>query len=249
MIRFSVLRERIIECVTELLRQRLRPAKDMVVSLIQLELAYINTNHPDFIGGSRAIAELMSRMQQQAAEQQAAAAAAHDGSSAKPDNPPTDRTPQLRQQHEPPTQGMLAGEPITASFSSQANSQQGTAIRGLRLPQIPRAVRLQGADSADISDRAKVEVEIIKSLVHSYYSIVRKNFVDLVPKAVMALLVNHAKNNVQSELVRHLYREELFDDLLRETDDVTKRRRHALEMQALLQRASEILNEVRDYKV
>ena len=77
----------------------------------------------------------------------------------------------------------------------------------------------------------------------------RKNFVDLVPKAVMALLVNHAKDNVQSELVRNLYREELFDDLLRETDDITKRRRNAMEMQALLQRASEIINEVRDFKV
>ena len=76
----------------------------------------------------------------------------------------------------------------------------------------------------------------------------RKNFVDLVPKAVMALLVNHAKENVQSELVRTLYRDELFDELLRETDDITKRRRNAMEMQALLQRASEIINEVRDFK-
>lgn len=29
--------------------------------LLQLELAYINTSHPDFIGGSRAIAEVMER--------------------------------------------------------------------------------------------------------------------------------------------------------------------------------------------
>ena len=124
-------------------------------------------------------------------------------------------------------------------------------VRGLRLPQIPRAVRLQSTESptSDISEREKIEVEIIKSLVHSYYAIVRKNFVDLVPKAVMALLVNHAKDNVQSELVRHLYREELFDELLAETTDITKRRRNAMEMQALLQRASEILNEVRDFKV
>lgn len=45
------------------------------------------------------------------------------------------------------------------------------------------------------------------------------------------------------------YREEMFDDLLRETEDITARRRNALEMQALLQRASEIINEVRDFKV
>jgi hypothetical protein len=81
-----------------------------------------------------------------------------------------------------------------------------------------------------------------------YYAIVRKNFVDLVPKAIMSLLVNHAKVNVQSELVRRLYREELFDELLREPGDAAQRRRDAMEMQALLQRASEILNEVRDFK-
>ena len=119
------------------------------------------------------------------------------------------------------------------------------------MPQIPRSVRLHGTNSAnaDISDREKIEVEIIKSLVQSYYAIVRKNFVDLVPKAVMALLVNYAKDTIQSELVRHLYREELFDELLRETGDISKRRKNAAEMQALLQRANEILNEVRDYKV
>lgn len=31
----------------------------------QLELAYINTSHPDFIGGSRAIAEVMERNRMQ----------------------------------------------------------------------------------------------------------------------------------------------------------------------------------------
>lgn len=31
------------------------------LNLLQLELAYINTSHPDFIGGSRAIAEVMER--------------------------------------------------------------------------------------------------------------------------------------------------------------------------------------------
>lgn len=31
------------------------PAKQMVSNLINIELSYINTNHPDFIGGSRAV--------------------------------------------------------------------------------------------------------------------------------------------------------------------------------------------------
>ena len=31
-------------------------------NLVRIELSYINTNHPDFIGGSRAVARLMEKM-------------------------------------------------------------------------------------------------------------------------------------------------------------------------------------------
>ncbi len=46
-------------------RAQLDPTKTMISSLIEIELAYINTSHPDFIGGSKAVAALMERMQQQ----------------------------------------------------------------------------------------------------------------------------------------------------------------------------------------
>ena len=46
-------------------------------------------------------------------------------------------------------------------------------------------------------------------------NIVRKNVQDSVPKAIMAFLVNHTKNDIQSELVRSLYKEELFEELLK----------------------------------
>jgi hypothetical protein len=41
----------------------------------------------------------------------------------------------------------------------------------------------------------------------------------------------------------------MFDHLLRETDDVAVRRNNCAEMQALLTRALEIVNEVRDFNV
>ncbi len=34
----------------------------MINNLVHVELAYINTNHPDFIGGSKAVSSLMDRM-------------------------------------------------------------------------------------------------------------------------------------------------------------------------------------------
>ena len=43
------------------------------------------------------------------------------------------------------------------------------------------------------------------------------------------------------------YRDELYDDLLRETDDVAARRKNAESLLELLKGASTIVNEVRDF--
>ena len=39
-----------------MLRQCVKPTQKMISSLVQIELAYINTSHPDFIGGKQALA-------------------------------------------------------------------------------------------------------------------------------------------------------------------------------------------------
>jgi len=57
--RFDNLRERIKEAVHSLLLECREPAKAMIVNLIEMEQAYINTSHPDFIGGEKAIQKLM----------------------------------------------------------------------------------------------------------------------------------------------------------------------------------------------
>ena len=48
MLRFPKLHERIMDVVTQLLRRRLPPTNSMVEHLVHIELAYINTKHPDF---------------------------------------------------------------------------------------------------------------------------------------------------------------------------------------------------------
>jgi dynamin 1-like protein len=47
-LRFPKLHEKIVDVVTALLRKRLPITNQMVENLVQIELAYINTKHPDF---------------------------------------------------------------------------------------------------------------------------------------------------------------------------------------------------------
>lgn len=72
----------------------------------------------------------------------------------------------------------------------------------VKLPQVPEVMRHGDGPN----EREKIETEIIKTLTASYFDIVRKNFMDMVPKTIMYFLVNHAKDNLQNELVSSLYR-------------------------------------------
>lgn len=67
-------------------------------------------------------------------------------------------------------------------------------------------------------------------LIKSYFYIVRKSIQDSVPKAIMHFLVNFVKNNLQSELVTHLYKSEQVAELLNESEHISKRRKDAVDM-------------------
>lgn len=49
------------------------------------------------------------------------------------------------------------------------------------------------------------QVETIRNLVDSYMRIVTKTVRDMVPKAIMMLIINNCKDFINSELLAHLY--------------------------------------------
>eukprot|EP01119_Soliformovum_irregulare_P001273 TRINITY_DN109_c1_g1_i1.p1 TRINITY_DN109_c1_g1~~TRINITY_DN109_c1_g1_i1.p1 ORF type:complete len:741 (+),score=223.79 TRINITY_DN109_c1_g1_i1:225-2447(+) len=71
--RFNALRERVVEVVNGMLNKYKMPTKDMISNLISVELAFINTNHPDFVGGDGAITAILEKMSKAESERQAAA--------------------------------------------------------------------------------------------------------------------------------------------------------------------------------
>ncbi|KAI1104143.1 Dynamin central region-domain-containing protein [Jackrogersella minutella] len=62
--RYPRLQAKLIEVVSDLLRERLGPASSYVESLIAIQRAYINTNHPNFLGAAAAMSHVVSNKQE-----------------------------------------------------------------------------------------------------------------------------------------------------------------------------------------
>uniref|UniRef100_A0A4W6FAD1 Dynamin-1-like protein n=1 Tax=Lates calcarifer TaxID=8187 RepID=A0A4W6FAD1_LATCA len=213
LLRFPKLHDAIVEVVTSLLRKRLPVTNEMVHNLVAIELAYINTKHPDF-----------------------ADAAASGSQSGSVSEPPDGGTGNWR--------GMLKrGEEGAASERAMPQNplpvspQKGHAVNLLDVP-VPVSRKLSAREQRDC--------EVIERLIKSYFLIVRKNIQDSVPKAVMHFLVNHVKDCLQSELVGKLYKTALLDDLLTESEDMAQRRNEAADMLKALQKASQVIAEIRE---
>ncbi|EEA22283.1 hypothetical protein EYB25_006493 [Talaromyces marneffei] len=63
--RFPRLQGKLIEVVSDLLRERLGPCSTYVESLIAIQRAYINTNHPNFLGAAAAMSSVVQNKQEQ----------------------------------------------------------------------------------------------------------------------------------------------------------------------------------------
>ncbi|KAM9170311.1 dynamin-1-like protein isoform X4 [Mauremys mutica] len=239
LLRFPKLHDAIVEVVTSLLRKRLPVTNEMVHNLVAIELAYINTKHPDFADACGLINNNI--------EEQRRNRLARELPSAVPRDKAAPGVGDVTQ--EPGTgnwRGMLKpskAEELLMEEKSKpvtvlpASPQKGHAVNLLDVP-VPVARRL--------SSREQRDCEVIERLIKSYFLIVRKNIQDSVPKAVMHFLVNHVKDTLQSELVGQLYKSLLLDDLLTESEDMAQRRKEAADMLKALQRASQIIAEIRE---
>jgi len=86
-----------------------------------------------------------------------------------------------------------------------------------------------------------METEVIKLLIHSYFNIIRQEMIDMVPKAISFTLVEYSKENLQRELLQELYKPEVLDELLKESDYVVSRRKEVVAMVQALNKAEEIV--------
>lgn len=71
---------------------------------------------------------------------------------------------------------------------------------------------------------------LIELLIQSYYNIVKRTMIDMVPKAIMLNLVDRAKKELQRELLTELYKADVLDDLLHESEFTQQRRKECKKM-------------------
>jgi len=78
-------------------------------------------------------------------------------------------------------------------------------IKAIHMPHMQQHKRADNNDPGQSQSRADMETQMIKSLITSYFNTVRKTMNDMVPKTVMAFLVNKSKNTAQRSLVQRIY--------------------------------------------
>ncbi|CAI2183657.1 10305_t:CDS:10 [Funneliformis geosporum] len=200
--RFPGLKEKFSSVVVNFFKKAMTPTNKLVTDLVSMETCYINTGHPDFINGHRAMTIINDKL-----------------------NPPIPVDNKGRSTLNNLTNPLSEPEPTnTGFFGSFFTASKKKKPGVMEAP--PPVLKASG----NLSDREIVETE--------------KTLVDMVPKAVMLNLVYHAKEELQRELLQELYKADVLDELLKESDYTQQRRKECKKMIEALQKADEIVSSV-----
>ncbi|KAF0931896.1 hypothetical protein E2562_007088 [Oryza meyeriana var. granulata] len=261
--KYPILKKRMGEAVSNFLRDGLRPAETMITHIIEMEMDYINTSHPSFVGGKKVV---------ELAKQEILPPKAPPSLTIPKDGTAISSEIQLTSERSQKSRTIFARDATRGATSDQGlqpDADTGTSAAGRNQrghllvagssssKSVPRVhsldnlfsiiqlreppITLKPSENQPVQDAT--EVAIVKLLIKSYYDIVRKSIEDAVPKAIMHFLVNHTKRELHNVLIRKLYRENLLDEMLRETDEVIIRRQRIQETLQVLEMAHRTLEE------
>ncbi|XP_035984969.1 dynamin-3 isoform X2 [Fundulus heteroclitus] len=99
-------------------------------------------------------------------------------------------------------------------------------------------------DTFSMDPQLERQVETIRNLVDSYIGIINKSIRDLVPKTIMHLMINNAKDFIHSELLAYLYSSGDQNSLMEESADQAQRRDEMLRMYHALKEALHIIGDI-----
>ncbi|XP_065119278.1 dynamin-2 isoform X8 [Paramisgurnus dabryanus] len=99
-------------------------------------------------------------------------------------------------------------------------------------------------DSFSMDPQLERQVETIRNLVDSYIGIVNKTIRDLMPKTIMHLMINNAKDFIHSELLAYLYSSGDQNSLMEESVDQAQRRDEMLRMYHAIKEALNLIGDI-----
>ncbi|KAG4960617.1 hypothetical protein JHK82_037293 [Glycine max] len=274
--RFPFLRKRMDEVIGNFLREGLEPSENMIAHLIEMEMDYINTSHPNFIGGSKAleIAAQQTKSSRVAIPVSRQKDALESDKGSASERSVKSRAILARQANgvvtDPGVRAASDVEKIVPSGNTGGSSWGISSIFGggdsrmtmkENIASKPHAEPVHSIEqsismihlrepppilrpSESNSETEAIEITVTKLLLRSYYGIVRKNVEDLIPKAIMHFLVNNTKRELHNVFIKKLYRDNLFEEMLQEPDEIAVKRKRCRELLRAYQQAFKDLEEL-----
>ena len=272
--RYKKLHFGIIDVLNNLLSEYLEPTLQMIKNLIACEDAYINVNHPDFIIAKDALLNLFKKGNDPPPEDNVFEKIEENNNIYKESELESeeendddededeleegytrkeffnnlmevDSVNEINPHHQSNNYGKRSNNKNESKFSVgyEADNNMITHIPLVGLVKPPKKMRID----YEPNGREIVETQIIKNCLSSYFNIVRKHIADLVPKTIMAFLINKTKENSQQILYTSLCDLDDTQELMGEDPMIEEARRECNDTLTNLKNAIELINEARDF--
>uniref|UniRef100_A0AAY4BYZ4 Dynamin-2 n=1 Tax=Denticeps clupeoides TaxID=299321 RepID=A0AAY4BYZ4_9TELE len=135
---------------------------------------------------------------------------------------------------------------LACDSQEDVDSWKASFLRAGVYPEKDQVENEEGApaDTFSMDPQLERQVETIRNLVDSYIGIVNKSIRDLMPKAIMHLMINSTKGFINSELLAYLYSSGDQNSLMEESAAQAQRRDEMLRMYHALKEALVIIGDI-----
>ena len=211
--RYPRLAQSIEDATRDFLCEGLAPAEAMISSLVDCQLAHINTSHPDFVGGSKALRLAQAEVSKR-----------RGGVGQENDEVDVIKSPGGTRHVLGEKRAMLNSMDEKKKGGKKVDPTLYSHDDGVvNLKEPPGKLQATQAET----DEEMLQVIVTRILLGSYFSISRGVLADTVPKAVMHFLVNSVGRGLQQHLIQSLYHPNIVPSLLMEHPETEAKRQAA----------------------
>uniref|UniRef100_A0A8C7WME9 Dynamin-2 n=1 Tax=Oryzias sinensis TaxID=183150 RepID=A0A8C7WME9_9TELE len=133
---------------------------------------------------------------------------------------------------------------LACDSQEDVDSWKASFLRAGVYPEKDQQEDAAPTDTFSMDPQLERQVETIRNLVDSYIGIINKSIRDLVPKTIMHLMINSAKDFIHAELLAYLYSSGDQNSLMEESADQAQRRDEMLRMYHALKEALQIIGDI-----